>query len=222
MRGDMTRGMGRGTREGTGGVASCGPVRTSRRRSSRGAFPTPRRTAGAGSGPAPLAATLAALAMLVGATSCAARGPVDAAAGDRRIGDEIREIAADVEGLDPGDLGVESRDGVVILTGVQSSWEAVSELLERVTRVRGVREVVNRIRVIRLEPTSPGRPRVNRRSRPPAPAWRPAGSAAPPWPQPTGAHGWPGPGPRRRSPGAGAQGPAASVAGGVPGGEPRP
>lgn len=97
----------------------------------------------------PLATVIVALVVAGVGTGCATRGPVDAGAEDRRIDAEVREIAAGVGGLDVEDLSVETRDGVVILSGVQSSWEAVSELLERISRVRGVLEVDNRIRVIR-------------------------------------------------------------------------
>lgn len=96
-----------------------------------------------------LGVAVAALAVASSSTACAARGPVDPGAEDGRIGEEVRQIAAEVEGLEIDELGVEIRDGVVVLTGIQPSSEAVADLLEQVTRIRGVREVVNRIRVIR-------------------------------------------------------------------------
>lgn len=99
-----------------------------------------------------MCAAVATTGAVVLVTACAARAPVDPQALDQRIALEVRTIAADVEQLEIDELDVRVQDGVVVLAGVQSSWEAVSELLDRVTRLQGVREVDNRIRVIRQRP----------------------------------------------------------------------
>jgi osmotically-inducible protein OsmY len=95
-----------------------------------------------------IAATVA-LVLLAG--GCAARrgGPVDPLAEDRRITAEVLEIIAENDDLVAEDLHVETRDGVVVISGVQPDLEGVGRLLERAARVRGVTEVVNRIRILR-------------------------------------------------------------------------
>jgi len=99
-----------------------------------------------------LSAALALLLPLL-AAGCAARaGDTGAAPSeDERITAEVMRILADEEDIVAADLEVETRAGVVVLTGVQEEPEAVRELLQRVARVRGVSEVVNRIRIVRGE-----------------------------------------------------------------------
>ena len=98
---------------------------------------------------APLAAILVVAAAL--STACAARvGPDgEPLSEDQRITAEVIRIAEDEEGIVRADLRVETRDGVVVLSGVQTALEPVGALLRRTSRVRGVVEVVNRIRIIR-------------------------------------------------------------------------
>jgi hypothetical protein len=82
---------------------------------------------------------------------CAARhgAPVDPLAEDRRITVEVLRIIAENDELVAEDLRVETRDGVVVISGVQPDLEGIGRLLERAARVRGVTEVVNRIRILR-------------------------------------------------------------------------
>ena len=85
------------------------------------------------------------------ATGCAVRvGPDgEPLSEDQRITADVIRIAEDEEGIVSADLRVETRDGVVVLSGVQPALEPVSALLRRASRVRGVVEIVNRIRIIR-------------------------------------------------------------------------
>ena len=82
---------------------------------------------------------------------CAARhgAPVDPLAEDRRITVEVLRIIAENDELVAEDLRVETRDGVVVISGVQPDLEGIGRLLQRASRVRGVTEVVNRIRILR-------------------------------------------------------------------------
>jgi len=83
-------------------------------------------------------------------TGCAARtGEIDGVSEDQRITAEVQRILVEDEHIVAEDLEVETSAGVVVITGVQTDLEAVSELLSRVARVRGVAEVVNRIRILR-------------------------------------------------------------------------
>ena len=63
-------------------------------------------------------------------------------------------ILAEDDDIDSADIRIETRDGVVVLSGVQSSLEQVREILKKVSRVRGVREVINRVRVVGARPLS--------------------------------------------------------------------
>lgn len=98
------------------------------------------------------------------ATGCAARvGPDgEPLSGDQRITAEVISIVEDEEGIVSDDLRVETRDGVVVVSGVQSELEPVSALLRRISRVRGVVEVVNRIRIIRSAADRSGQDGLNR------------------------------------------------------------
>jgi osmotically-inducible protein OsmY len=92
------------------------------------------------------------VALLAAASAgCASRSNVDTdpAAIDRGITAEVLRVAGEIEGVAIADLRVETRGGVVVLSGVQPTLDAVREILGRVTRIRGVTEVVNRIRVVR-------------------------------------------------------------------------
>jgi len=82
---------------------------------------------------------------------CAARhgAPVDPLAEDRRITVEVLRIIAENDELVAEDLRVETRDGVVVISGVQPDLEGIGRLLQRASRVPGVTEVVNRIRILR-------------------------------------------------------------------------
>ena len=92
------------------------------------------------------------------ATACAARVGPDGAplSEDQRITAAVIRIVEDVEGIVAADVRVETRDGVVVLSGVQAALDPVSALLHRASRVRGVVEVVNRIRIIRSAAARPG------------------------------------------------------------------
>ena len=94
------------------------------------------------------------LVSLLLAVGCATRGGVDGnpVSEDQRITAEVLRILEEDDDMVSADLRVETRDGVVVLSGVQSSLEQVREMLKKVSRVRGVREVVNRVRIVRGRP----------------------------------------------------------------------
>lgn len=93
------------------------------------------------------------LGMSLGASiGCSVRRPPDGATPaeiDAWITEEVRSRLAASEDVTAADLDVETRDGVVVLSGIQSSLEEVRHALEIAGRVRGVRQVVNRIHVMR-------------------------------------------------------------------------
>ena len=64
---------------------------------------------------------------------------------------KLQPLEEDEKGIIAADLRVETKEGVVVLYGVQSEMESISAVLRRISRVRGVVEVINRIRVIRAE-----------------------------------------------------------------------
>jgi osmotically-inducible protein OsmY len=82
--------------------------------------------------------------------ACASRGPVgeDQAAIDEWISAEVRRLLEEEQKVVVADLRIETRDGILVLSGVQPSLEAVAIALDRASRVRGVLQVVNRIRVV--------------------------------------------------------------------------
>lgn len=84
---------------------------------------------------------------------CVARASLEErlVAEDQRITAEVIRIIEDEKGIITADLRVETREGVVVLYGVQSELESISAVLRRISRVRGVVEVINRIRIIRAE-----------------------------------------------------------------------
>ncbi len=102
---------------------------------------------------------LAILVIVAGlGTACGVRVGPDGAplSEDQRITADVIRIVEDEEGIIAGDIRVETRDGVVVLSGVQSALDPVSALLRRASRVRGVVEIVNRIRIIRSAVARPG------------------------------------------------------------------
>ncbi len=84
---------------------------------------------------------------------CTARANLEdrLVAENQRITAEVTRIIEDEKGIITADLRVEIREGVVVLYGVQSELESISAVLRRISRVRGVVEVINRIRIIRAE-----------------------------------------------------------------------
>jgi osmotically-inducible protein OsmY len=90
---------------------------------------------------------IALLALLPG---CASTGPVgeDQTAIDEWISAEVRRVLAEEEDVVVADLHIETHDGVVTLSGVQPTMEAVAKALNRTARVRGVLQVINQIRVV--------------------------------------------------------------------------
>ena len=84
---------------------------------------------------------------------CVARASLEErlVAEDQRITAEVTRIIEDEKGIITADLRIEIREGVVVLYGVQSELESISAVLRRISRVRGVVEVINRIRIIRAE-----------------------------------------------------------------------
>lgn len=97
------------------------------------------------------------VALLAGACAGRSGGVGEPLSEQERITAEVWRIIADQEGLVAEDLDVETDGGVVVISGVQPELEPVSDLLRRVARVRGVTEVVNRIRIVRGR--GAGRPR---------------------------------------------------------------
>ena len=89
-------------------------------------------------------------AMICLATSCAARGPVgsDQVTIDEWITAELRRVLAEDSRVDAEEISVETRDGVVVLSGIQSSLENVRRALQLAQRVPRVRQVVNQIHVV--------------------------------------------------------------------------
>jgi osmotically-inducible protein OsmY len=87
---------------------------------------------------------------LAGVSGCVSTGPVgeDQATIDEWISAEIRRVLGEESKVVIADLRIETHDGIVTLSGVQPSLEAVSKALERTARVRGVEQVINRIRVV--------------------------------------------------------------------------
>lgn len=87
--------------------------------------------------------------MFLVAAGCASRGGLetDPMSEDERISAEVLRVLADDDEIVAEDLRVETRDGVVVVTGIQPSLDHVRRVLGRVSRVRGVKQVVNRIRV---------------------------------------------------------------------------
>ena len=96
------------------------------------------------------------LVALLLAVGCATRGGVDGnpVSEDQRITAEVLRILEEDDDIDSADVRVETRDGVVVLSGVQSTLEQVRKMLKKVSRVRGVREVVNRVRIVSGRPLS--------------------------------------------------------------------
>lgn len=90
------------------------------------------------------------LAAAVLSLACASRGPVgeDQATIDSWISAEVRRVLEEESEVVVGDLRIETRDGILVLSGVQPSLEAVSKALDRASRVPGVVQVVNQIRVV--------------------------------------------------------------------------
>jgi len=89
------------------------------------------------------------VALFSGACAGRSGGVGEPLSEQERITAEVWRIIADQEGLVAEDLDVETDGGVVVISGVQPDVGPVSELLRRVARVRGVTEVVNRIRIVR-------------------------------------------------------------------------
>ena len=103
-----------------------------------------------------LTTNLAVMLLAVGALgACASTGerPLSEALTDDWINSEVRRGLAESDKVESEGLRVETRDGVVALSGVLSTTDQVREALRIAARIRGVRQVVNHIRVIpRLGP----------------------------------------------------------------------
>ncbi len=85
------------------------------------------------------------------ATGCAGGPDIETEPGsvDLRITEEVMRVIEEEEDLVAEDITVSTTDGVVTLSGVQQEGAPISDLLRRVTRIRGVTEVVNQIRILR-------------------------------------------------------------------------
>ena len=98
------------------------------------------------------------VAMCLLSLACASRGPVgeDQATIDAWISAEVRRVLEEESEVVVGDLRIETRDGILVLSGIQPSLEAVAKAVDRASRVRGVLQVVNRIRVVEGRPKPTG------------------------------------------------------------------
>ncbi len=86
--------------------------------------------------------------LLSAASACATIHPHLAPIDDDQIRVEIHDALQQDDRIDAETISVESRDGVVILAGVAASVDEVRRALRHAGRVRGVQQVVNRLRVI--------------------------------------------------------------------------
>lgn len=113
--------------------------------------------------PRPLVVLLL-LSNVVALGACArSKGPAVDPDADRAISAEIMRLIGDDERLSGEDIRVETSDGVVILSGVVASTEEVRRTIRLASRVSGVRQVVNRLRIV--QSTGPPDPtRVRRGS----------------------------------------------------------
>ena len=105
----------------------------------------------------PSLASLALVTLGLAGAGCATHGGVstDPVSEDQRITSEVTRVVGEIDDVVMEDLRVETRDGVVVVSGVQPSLEVVREILRRAARVRGVSEVVNRIRIAGGPPDQP-------------------------------------------------------------------
>ncbi len=95
------------------------------------------------------AVAISIVGVLVGAASaCATIHPHLAPIDDDQIRVEIHQALQEDERIDAQTISVESRQGVVILAGVVASVDEVRRALRHAGRVRGVQQVVNRLRVV--------------------------------------------------------------------------
>lgn len=67
---------------------------------------------------------------------------------DEWISAEVRRVLQRDDRIDASTLRVETRDGVVVLSGVASTLDQVRRALRLAGQVRGVEQIVNRIRVL--------------------------------------------------------------------------
>ena len=78
------------------------------------------------------------------------RGPKDYRRSDARVLEDVCEQLADDDLLDAGDIEVACKDGVVTLSGTVDSREARWHAEEVAADARGVVDIVNDLRVVRL------------------------------------------------------------------------
>lgn len=71
---------------------------------------------------------------------------------DAWITEQVRASLVRDSQVEAGKIEVETREGVVFLSGLQRTFEQVRRALERAAAVRGVRQVVNQIRVLEEPP----------------------------------------------------------------------
>jgi hypothetical protein len=84
------------------------------------------------------------------------RGPKGWQRSDTRLHDDVCERLARSEHLDVADVSVEVRDGHVTLQGTVADRRMKHAIEDRVDSVVGVRDIDNRIKVMRVEPGMPG------------------------------------------------------------------
>lgn len=94
-----------------------------------------------------LTCALVALSALAACASTGSPVPLGGDA-DEWISAEVRRVLQRDDRIDASTLRVETRDGVVVLSGVASTLDQVRRALRLAGRVRGVEQIVNRIRVL--------------------------------------------------------------------------
>lgn len=106
---------------------------------------------------APLTPLIAVVAVISLGCASTSGPPPSAELTDEWISAEVWRLLDESEEVDADGVRVEAHDGVVVLSGTQSSVEQVREALRLAVRVRGVRQVVNHLRVIEASARSADR-----------------------------------------------------------------
>lgn len=95
-----------------------------------------------------LAVGLALVSILLSSACASSRArPQPGVSVDEWINAEVWRVLQRDERVDATTINVETHDGVVILTGVASSLDAIRRALRLAGRVDGARQIVNRLRL---------------------------------------------------------------------------
>ncbi|HJO02595.1 MAG TPA: BON domain-containing protein [Acidobacteriota bacterium] len=98
------------------------------------------------------------------AIACATTHPHLAPIDDTQIRIDVRTSLLDDERIDAETIRVDSRHGVVILVGVVASTDEARRALRHASRVSGVQQVVNRLRIVPTETLTPSDEKSGSRS----------------------------------------------------------